>query len=102
MITENFDQVYQALKIDGHTMEEIIRKEDYPYVYAVVNEVYRDDDSLEYLEALCKNVLERDTDIILSTEKHCYAVPAEHRMNPLGEELPKETFFLFDKIRKAY
>ena len=101
MITENFDQVYQALKT-GRTMEEIFRKEDWPYVRVIVNEVCRDNDSLEFLESLCKNVFERDTDIILSTEKHCYAVPAEHRMNPFGEELPKETFFLFDKIRKAY
>lgn len=101
MITESFDQIFQVLKT-GRTMEEIFHKEDWPYVRVIANEVCRDNDSLEFLESLCKNVFERDTDIILSTEKHCYAVPAEHRTNCMGEELPKETFFLFHKTRMIY
>ena len=101
MIIKNFDQIFQALK-KGRTMEEIISKEHWPYIRVIENEIARDNDSLDYLQAFCKGVLEKDTDIILSTEKHCYAVPAEHRMNPLGEELPKETFFLFHKARMIY
>lgn len=94
----SFDTFFERLQ--SQTMEELLPSES--YVRAEGNSVFRDNDSLDFLESICKKVLEKETDLILSTEKHCYAVLIEIRKNPYGEELPEETIFRFDRVRKIY